>query len=269
MKTPACHAAPVALFVALFVALIGTASSPAAEPRDSRKKLVMLIAEGEYQTAKTLPEFAAKYLQKEFRVVIVSGTTAVVGENIFDHIEEVSDADLLLVSTRRCTPPKAQLDVIRRYVASGKPVVGIRTACHAFALLKNQQLAAGNDVWPEFDAQVIGGNYVGHHGNAVATVTAANPSHPLLRGVTVPFTTEGGLYKVNPLRAGAQPLLTGTITGMPAEPVAWTFTGATDGRIFSLRSATRRISRTPPSPSFCQRIFIGRQRHSLVGKVSS
>jgi type 1 glutamine amidotransferase len=233
MKTPACHTLSIALFVALFVALIGTATfSAAAESRDPRKKLVMLIAEGEYQTAKTLPEFAAKYLQKDFRVVTVSGTTAVVGENIFDHIEEVSDADVLLVSTRRCTPPKSQLDVIRRYVASGKPVVGIRTACHAFALLKNQQLAPGNDVWPEFDAQVIGGNYVGHHGNAVATVTAANSGHALLRGVTVPFSTEGGLYKVSPLRPGAQPLLTGAITGMPAEPVAWTFSRADGGRTF-------------------------------------
>ncbi len=55
---------------------------------DARKKLVLLIAEPEYETIKTLPEFAAKFLAKDFRVVVVSGSTEK-GENAFDKIDEV------------------------------------------------------------------------------------------------------------------------------------------------------------------------------------
>src|SRR6266542_2223186 len=188
---------------------------------DARKNLVMLIAEPEYDTAKTLPDFAAKFLEKDFHVVIVSGTPGA-NETSFDHIDEVSSADVLLVSVRRRTPPKAQLEVIRRYVAAGKPVVGIRTASHAFALGKGQKLADGNADWPQWDEQVIGGNYANHHGKgppiAVATL---NPKHPILRGVPASFTSESTLYRNTPLRAGALALLSGTIPNQPTEPLAW------------------------------------------------
>ncbi|MBI4622631.1 MAG: ThuA domain-containing protein [Verrucomicrobia bacterium] len=239
MKNPTSRPAPFVMLAAL-CALVFVHAAFAGEPRDSRKKLVMLVAEAEYETAKTLPEFASAFLQKEFRVVVVSGSTAP-GENAFDRVDEVSSADVLLVSSRRRTPPAAQLEVIRRYVAAGKPVVGIRTASHALARVKGKNLAAGEAEWPEFDAQVIGGNYVGHHGTGpTTTVTAANAGHPLLRGVKVPFTSVSTLYKVNPLRTGAQALLTGAIPGQPAEPVAWTFARADGGRTFytSLGSPT-------------------------------
>src|ERR1044071_5327277 len=85
---------------ALVLSLLAACAMSAA---DARKKLVMLIAEPEYDTAKTLPEFAAAQLAKDFRVVTVMGSTAA-GENSFDHIEEIADADVLLISVRRRTP---------------------------------------------------------------------------------------------------------------------------------------------------------------------
>ena len=199
---------------------------------DARKKLVMLIAEPEYDTAKTLPAFAAKHLAKNFRVVIVSGTPGA-NETSFDRINEINDADVLLVSVRRRTPPKAQLEVIRRYVAAGKPVVGIRTASHAFALGKGQKLAEGNADWPQWDERVIGGNYANHHGKGPPIAIAAlDASHPILRGVKVPFTSQSTLYRNAPLRAGAHALLSGTIPNQPTEPVAWTFQRADGGKTF-------------------------------------
>jgi len=192
----------------------------------------MLIAEPEYETIKTLPEFAAKFLEQDFRVVVVSGSTAA-GENSFDHAEEIADADVLLVSVRRRTPPAAQLAFIRRFVEAGKPVVGIRTACHAFALAGNEKLAPGNAAWPEWDAQVIGGHYTGHHGHGPIThITAPATADSILRGVTLPFDSDSWFYKVSPLRAGATPLLTGEIPGQPTEPIAWTFRRADGGRTF-------------------------------------
>jgi type 1 glutamine amidotransferase len=231
MKTPTL----LRFAFATLGALLFTSTTPAqaAEKRDARKKLVMLISEPEYETAKSLPEFAAKHLT-DFRVVTVSGVGPTPAEeNAFDRIDELADADILFVSVRRRTPPAAQLDAIRRHVAAGKPVVGIRTASHSFALGKKQVLSEGGTVWPEWDAEVIGGNYSNHHGKGPPTVvTAAKSNHPLLRGVTFPFSSEASLYKSSPLRAGAEAVAMGTIPGQAPEPIAWTFKRKDGGRTF-------------------------------------
>lgn len=221
-------------FAAPFLVALAFAATvvSAAPAGDARKKIVMLISEPEYDTAKSLPEFAAKFLENDFRVAFVSGPTPQ-GENTFDRVDEIADADVLLVSVRRRTPPKSQLDAIRRHVAAGKPVVGIRTASHAFALGKNQKLSEDGAEWREWDADVIGGNYANHHGKGPPTsVTAAKPGHSLLRGITLPFTSDSSLYKANPLRPGAEAVLTGTIPGQAPEPVAWTFRRRDGGRTF-------------------------------------
>ncbi len=222
---------PLRFLLALGITLTASVSTAA----DARKKLVMLIAEHEYETAKTLPEFAAARLASDFRVVIVTGSLAP-GENSLDPIGEVADADVLLVSVRRRTPPPAQLAAIRRHIAAGKPVVGIRTASHAFAVRKGQPLPAGHAEWTAWDAEVIGGNYTNHHGSGPSTTASLTPEaradHPILRGVTLPFASNSSLYKNTPLKPGAQPLITGTIPGQPAEPLAWTFLRADGGQTF-------------------------------------
>ena len=225
------------LIVAGVFALARVVPANAAEARqpaafhDARKKLVMLVAESEYETARTLPVFATQFLQKDFRVVVVEGSMAP-GATAFTGIDELADADVLLVSVRRRTPPTDQLEAIRRFVKSGKPVVGIRTACHAFKLMKGTP-PEGDAEWPEWDAEVIGGNYHNHyHAGGITTVTAAKAGSALLNGVMVPFTSASTLYKVAPLRPGAEALLMGTIPDQASEPLAWTFTRADGGRTF-------------------------------------
>jgi type 1 glutamine amidotransferase len=136
----------------------------------------------------------------------------------------------VLVSVRRRTPPKDQLDALRAHIAAGKPVVGIRTASHAWSLRNAKDVEAaekrGLATWNEFDATVLGGNYSNHYGNGPKTaVSLANNAaeHPILRGVTLDgFVGNGSLYKVSPLATGATPLLLGTIPNQNPEPVAWT-----------------------------------------------
>ncbi len=55
--------------------------------------------------------------------------------------------------------------IIRKYMESGKPLVGIRTACHAFDT--RGKAPAGHAEWKSFDPDVLGGHYTGHHGNGV------------------------------------------------------------------------------------------------------
>jgi hypothetical protein len=90
--------------------------------------------------------------------------------------------------------------------------------------------------WPEFDAQVFGGNYQGHYGASAETNIGIAPkaqSHPLLTGIsTEEFLSGGSLYQTSPLADDAEVLMLGRIEGKPAEPAAWTFQRADGGRSF-------------------------------------
>ena len=70
--------------------------------------------------------------------------------------EALNDADLLLVSVRRQALPARDLAAIRRHLAAGKPLVGIRTSSHAFDA--RGKGGEGTSQWPKFDPEVLGGN---------------------------------------------------------------------------------------------------------------
>jgi len=203
-------------------------------PSDTRKHWVVLIAEDEYKTDQTLVRWAREQLEKEFRVSFVFSKADDL--NSLVGLDVISQADALLVSVRRRPLPADQLNQIRSFIASGKPVLGIRTASHAFSLRGKAPTDELAD-WPEFDAEVFGGNYTNHHGNdLIATVSVAKHSdHPLVSskdfGKEI-FQSGGSLYKVSPLRPGTNVLWMGQIANQPAEPVAWTFVRADAGRSF-------------------------------------
>jgi nicotinamidase-related amidase/type 1 glutamine amidotransferase len=200
---------------------------------DHRPHVAIVMAEDEYETADTLPAFAAKYLGKDFRVSLVFGSET--ERNDIPGLDVLNDADVVLISIRRRTLPPEQLDIFRRFVAAGKPVVGIRTASHAFHV-RNQDPPAGLDDWPEWDAQVFGGNYSNHYGNALQNhvqIITEQRNHPILTGIrTDEFAVGGSLYVTSPLAEGTTALMTGRVEGHDPEPVAWTFTRADGGRSF-------------------------------------
>lgn len=199
---------------------------------DTRPHLVMLIAEDEYETEKTLPKFAAEYLGRDFRVTTVFGSDH--ERHSLPGIEAVAEADVLLVSIRRRVLPTADLQLIRDYVRSGRPVVGIRTASHAFSLGGDKRPPEGYTDWPEFDAQVFAGNYHGHHGNQLrSTVQYAAMDHTILVGIdSTPAVQGGSLYKTSPLAENTTVLASGTVAGEPPEPVTWTCQRSDGGRSF-------------------------------------
>ena len=126
-------------------------------------------------------------------------------------LENLDETDVLLVFTRRLELDGPTLDRIKRYCAAGGPIVGIRTASHAFQR------------WLEFDAQVLGGNYDGHFGSGPVCRVELAPDttdHPLLVEV-LPFESQGSLYRNTPIADGTTTLLTGH-TDEEEEPVAWT-----------------------------------------------
>lgn len=208
---------------------------------DQPKTVVMLIGDDEYKTEVTLPAFAETDLKPlGINVKIVHADSK--DKNQFPGMAEaVQAADLVLVSARRRTPPKEQLDALRAHVAAGKPLVGIRTASHAWAVRSEKDIPAlekqGLAIWQDFDPTVLGGSYKGHFGVGPKTelaVVDGAAQHPILRGVSLEnFAGVGSLYKNTPLVAGTTPLLTGTIPNTPTEPVAWTnLAGDGKARVF-------------------------------------
>ena len=196
--------------------------------------IVFLIAEKEYQTEKTLPDFCEQYIRDgkiSFVYADPNDPNKLIGSEVVD------TADLLFVSIRRRTLPPQQLNRIRQYVQAGKPVIGIRTASHAFCL-RNKEPEDGFATWPEFDKTVFGGNYTNHYKNSlIAKIQRVKPSSTsaefLLSGIQqLPVTSGGSLYCVSPLEEQAELVLEGVVEGHAPEPVAWTFLRTDGGKSF-------------------------------------
>ncbi|HVX12495.1 MAG TPA: ThuA domain-containing protein [Pirellulales bacterium] len=212
---------------------------------DAPPHVVLLIGEDEYQTEKTLPAFAdAELASRGLRLTAVHSD--VQDPNRFPDLANALDqADLLVVSVRRRTPPAEQLQRIRTYIEAGKPVVGIRTASHAFSLRSNQPPPAGHAAWPEFDARVLGGHYTNHHpaptenARTIVWIKDEAKTHPILVGLPQgEWSVGSSLYKTRPLGESTKVLLMGRFEGgqtaedRAAEPVAWTNTDYRGGRVF-------------------------------------
>ena len=191
--------------------------------KDRRPHLAMIIAEDEYETARTLPQFAAIHLMPQLRVSTIYGDSK--DRTVIPGIETMDEADALLISVRRRPLKASDMARIQAFVKSGRPVIGIRTASHAFCLRDGKEVD-GLVQWPEFDAYTFGGNYSNHHGIEL------HPTIQSTNGDVNMFTSQGSLYKVSPLKPGTRHWLRGTINGQPPEPVAWTYVRADGGPSF-------------------------------------
>ena len=121
----------------------------------------------------------------------------------------LEDADALLVFTRRLNTDGASLRQFQTYCDQGRPIVGVRTASHAY------------QNWLEFDKAVLGGDYQGHYGHGPITrVELVEAEHPILNDIP-PFESYGSLYK-NPSIGDDTSLLLMGHTDEHSEPVAWT-----------------------------------------------
>jgi nicotinamidase-related amidase/type 1 glutamine amidotransferase len=213
---------------------------------DKRPVVAFIVAENEYHANQTLPAFAHELLLNNgVNCEFALGKPVYTGDGIhnIENLQIMKDADLAVIFVRRRALPADQMKLIRDYVNGGKPVLGIRTASHAFnanQVVPNSgggvaaatgKVAGFLDQWPEFDKEILGGNYIGHYGTMkVGTVFSVVPgmeNHPIFKGVstgdfTGPVVTLHTLYENRPLRsANIQVLMTGMIPEKPVEPVFW------------------------------------------------
>ena len=175
--------------------------------------IVLVSGEEEYHSAETLPAFA-KFLETNQAVKTICLRRELKPDTIAG-LDALERADLLILFARRMTLPDEQLKKFQTYFASGKPVIGLRTASHAF------------QNWLVFDKEVLGGNYQNHYGKDLLPRITREPAavlHPILRGVPPAFASAGSLYRNTPLQTNTTVLLTGRIPDH-TEPVAWTHDG--------------------------------------------
>ena len=161
-------------------------------PVQAKPHVVLLSGESLYGSATTLPQLAKRLEQQHgYRCTVIVREE----KHRFPGLGALGQADLVIVYARRMQLPAGQLGQMKRYVESGKPVIGLRTASHAF------------QNWLEFDKLVLGGNYQGHHKNNLsgnASVVPAAKGRPILDGVAGEFKMGGSLYKNAPLAKAAE-----------------------------------------------------------------
>lgn len=170
--------------------------------------------------------------------------TLIEGDNPRKHhfegvVEALKSADLMVLFSRRRFPPTEQMAAIREYLEAGKPLIGIRTANHAFCPRPSEVVEDGLASWPEFTQEVLGGQNTGYETKGLpyaVNVVPESEGSALLKGVNpAKILGHQSLYKVLPLSPDAIPLLVGTAKtdSTPPQPIAWTRSyGANSARIF-------------------------------------
>jgi len=199
-------------------------------PRDTRPTVALVIAEEEYGSHRTLPAFAHRHLGQSFQVV--EHHVAADDPNSIPGLLDLADADVLLLSARRRGLRPAEMAALKSFIAAGKPVIGIRTASHAW---EPKEAIDGYETWGEFDRDVFGIEYSGHFGNELRStvkVAAGAAEDPLLTGIPAEGTIEqtGSLYVVAPASPQTRVLAVGEVPGEPAQPVLTDYVRPDGGR---------------------------------------
>ena len=232
------------------------------------KHVVLISGDEEYRSEEALPMLGKILSQHHgFKCTVLFSIDPEKGfidpnnQKNLPGMSALETADLMIVATRFRTPSEAQMKPFERYLDSGKPVIGLRTATHGF-----------RGKWNYFGLKILGEQWVAHHGGhkrqgCRGVVEVSNAKHPILNGVTDVFAPSD-VYTVKHLQASDTILLRGAVTetldpkspaiagpkNNPMMPLAWvrqyTSPGGAQGQAFCttmgaavdfMSSGTRRL----------------------------
>lgn len=198
------------------------------------KHIVLVSGDEEYRSEEALPQLG-KILatQHGFDCTVlfaIDPQTGFVNPNNRQSIpglDALKSAELMIVFLRRRDLPGEQLQLVEDYIKAGKPVLGIRTATHAFLTPPDSKWDYFSDTYAGdkkeweggFGRVVLGERWVNHHGNHKHESTRGIfapgvAEHPILRGIKdgeIWGSTD--VYAVRlPLPCDSQPLVLGQVT---------------------------------------------------------
>ena len=138
-------------------------------------------------------------------------------------LEALQQADIALFFLRFRDLPDEQMRHIDAYLQSGKPVIGVRTATHAFNIKSGpyQHYSYNYDGekkdWQQgFGRKILGETWIEHHGKHKTEATRGvivpeQKEHPIVRGCTDVFGPTD-VYRVRlPLPKNSLPLMLGAV----------------------------------------------------------
>jgi len=223
-------------YLSLLLVLTLISSLPTKLQGKDNPHIVFLISEDplNYEAYKTIPAFAAMLDESQNMEITVLKSIGERTSAYIPSLDKLKDADLLVVFCRRLALKPRQLEMLKSYVESGKPVMGIRTANHAFSI--REDVPEGYEDWWEFVPDVLGCENQGYEPEELGTriqIVEKNKDHEILEGVNIDgWRSKGQVYKVAPLLdKNAEVLLTGS-TDNVTEPSTWIRTTKYGGRVF-------------------------------------
>ena len=222
------------------------------------KKVVLISGDEEYRSEEALPQLA-KILstQHGFDCVVlfaIHPKTGQIDPNVRDNIpgmEHLRDADALVIATRFRDLPDDQMKELDQYLHRGGPVVGMRTATHAFNIPEGKKYSHyGNGYQGDhkfwrggFGRAILGEKWISHHGahrqqSTRGVIAESEKKHPIVRGINAgDIWGPTDVYGVRlPLPGDSRTLVFGQVlSGMrpddppvdgaknnPPMPIAWT-----------------------------------------------
>ena len=272
MPPIACSLVPILWLVAAMAAAADPwLTLPGGEGPGKGKKIVLVSGDEEYRSEEALTQLGkilARHHGFDCTVLYaIDPATGVISPDTVDNIpglEALRTADLLVIATRFRNLPDEQMREIDAYLRAGRPVVGMRTATHAFNIPAGRAFHhyawnhQGEAMPQGFGRQVLGETWLSHHGHhgkesTRGLVAPEATDHPILRGINDgDIWGPTDVYGVRlPLPGDARPLVLGQVlSGMqpgsapvvgaknePLMPVAWTKTysvaGGPAGRVFA------------------------------------
>ncbi len=220
------------------------------------KHIVLISGDEEYRSEEALPQLAKILARRHgFKCTVlfaIDANDGSISPNQRDNIpglETLASADLMVIATRWRDLPDGQMKHIVEYVESGRPIIGLRTATHAFDLKTSatyRRYTWNSKEWDGgFGRRVLGETWIAHHGHHGKQSTRGilveqRKKHPILRGIkdgSIWGPTD--VYKVSAmLPGGTETLVLGQVLqGMhpddppaagaqnePMMPIAWTRT---------------------------------------------
>jgi len=216
------------------------------------KHIVFIIGDDEYRSEDLMPQLAKILAVRHgFKCTLLFAVNKETGEidpSTLDNIpglKALEKADLMVMFLRFRELPDEQMKYIIDYTNSGKPIIGLRTATHAFNYRKNTNSPYAKYSFrdKEFEGgygrQVLGETWAGHYGHhkresTRGLIAKGMENHPIVKGIE-DIWGESDVYTITTLTGDSKPLIIGQVlSGMDPKdkpnpdkkllPVAWTKT---------------------------------------------
>ena len=165
------------------------------------KHIVFVTGDEEYRSEEGMPMLAKILAERHgFKCTVLfalnpqDGTIDPNNQTNIVGLKSLETADMMVILTRFREPPDDQMKYVVDFVNSGKPILGLRTATHAFAFGRNKtspyaKFDWSSKEWPGgFGRQILGDTWISHHGDhgkesTRGVINQAFKDHPILTGV--------------------------------------------------------------------------------------